>query len=154
MVLVALVVVVIAGALLYQFVLSGDEADDSSSDSVSSSSNDVPKVQIGPRNSQRRADLNNLHNELEVFNADNGYYPSGSDVGYELSSSTLPNLPSDIFVDPDGTTIQVNSDPRDANDFGYHYLPSECDGGECMSYILGAQLEGEDGDLYLKESLN
>ena len=95
------------------------------------------------RDTERKTDINAIHSQLEVFYAQNGYYPTTNTFNSE-ADALLRGLDNDVFVDPDGKRINTSGD--------YSYVAHDCDGSQCRGYDLTADMEAE--DRYLKTSLN
>jgi general secretion pathway protein G len=77
------------------------------------------------RNSRRKADLENLRSALELYRADNDYYPAD-----------LSTLESDNYL------TKLLDDPKSGRD--YAYCPTET-APDFSGYSLYASLEGETG---------
>jgi len=106
---------------------------------------------------ERKSDIRILSNQIEVYYAENGYYPSLAnlnDAGWV--SQNMPGTFDDIFIDPgspDTITWELTELPT-ADTYSYAAKNS---GGEmcydyCYSYELTAILEN--GELYVKQNLN
>jgi hypothetical protein len=128
--------------LLNDLGLSDLTADTGSPGSTQSSSKDA----------QRKTDINALETELEVYYTDQGSYPTLA----QLNSASwrkinMPSFDDTILKDPAGTQASLVSSPK-AKVFAYQPTPANCNGSNCMSYILTATLD--DGTIYKKQSLS
>lgn len=84
------------------------------------------------RDSERKTAINAMHYSLEeVFYRENGYYPT------TIDSEILPSVDPALFIDPDDNAINTAGST-------YHYEGTACEGNECQSYRLSAELERED----------
>ena len=117
-------------------------------------------VQARARDTERRTDINAIHTQVEVwYNDNNSVYPANAAA---LTVANLPGIDAEALLDPNNAAVG-------AGDYTYTAAPAGCDngvGGDCTSYQLWAQLEGdEDGDgvdgevgvaqdAYVKNSLN
>lgn len=94
------------------------------------------------RDTERRTDVNSLATYLEVYYADNGYYPQDINVDEFIALG----LAEDALIDPDGNNLNSS--------VGYKYQAAQCNSAkECERYVLSVKLEA-DGELYEKQSLN
>lgn len=134
-------------------------------------------VQARARDTERRADLNALSTQLEVYFTDNGGYPDGDVI--PLDGTTLPGIDPEVLIDPNnlasldaastdpmhanvaqvGTATALSTDGSDATATGanggaYNYEGVNCgSNNQCESFQLWTYLE--DGDeLYEETALN
>lgn len=109
--------------------------------------NTFGNIQARARDTERKTDVNGIHSQLEVYHADNGYYPILSDV----TASNLSGLDAEALIDPSGVNVTAGSGD-------YVYAPTVSGGGACttaglcVSYTLTATMEQESN--YVKNSLN
>ena len=112
-------------------------------------------IQQKARDTERKTDINALHGQLEAYQAQNGKYPTLTEVNTPaFRAANMKGLDPAALQDPkgDAQTLEAASD---ANDYGYAATPANCDnaaGGDCLQYTLTATLE--DGTTYTKQSLN
>ena len=92
------------------------------------------------RDSQRKTAINAMYYNLEKF-----YYPTHNYYPDHINSGVLTAMDPDLFNDPTGTKLGDSG----AN---YHYLPTNCQDGQCKSYSLRSTMEKE-GD-YVKTSVH
>ncbi len=125
-------------------------------------------IQQKGRDTERQTDIKALHGQLEAYNAQNGRYPTASDIGTTSAnnvtfiSTNMKGLDKEALRDPKGASGDfslLNSTPgAGANKYGYVPAPSGCDnnGTDCTSYTLTAALEGkiDNSSTYSKTSLN
>lgn len=97
-------------------------------------------VQARARDSQRQADISQVKQSLELYYANEGYYPDTIDLaeleGIEDAAVVAPDLDeANSFIYTGNTT--------DADD--YSYVPAGCNAsGECTSYVLAWYSEQDD----------
>lgn len=101
----------------------------------------VSGTQSKAKDTERKSDINAIFTQLEVFYANNAYYPE------RITLTTLAGLDEEALDDPNGVTI--NTPGSD-----YSYSPEECveNNGKCTGFTVEAKLQ--DGTSYKKESLN
>jgi len=100
------------------------------------------------RDTERAADIDTLHDRLEEYYTDKGAYPS------TLSTTIFPGLAAETLVDPDGTSIVINSPAASQaaaqattnptggpNDYTYTPYPTGCGLTNCRGYILKSFIE-------------
>lgn len=112
--------------------------------------NQKSHIEAASRDSQRKANINTIYHNLEKI-----YYTEHKSYPKTVDERTLPALPDDTFIDPDGLKINTS----ESSNFGlsttyssYHYDPTNCQGNECEGYTLRASLENEAD--YTKKSLH
>lgn len=112
-------------------------------------------IQQKARDTERKTDVNALHGQLEAYQAQNGKYPTLTNVNDATFRSTnMKGLDAEALKDPKGSAQTLVATPA-ANNYAYAVAPATCDnaaGGDCTSYTLTATLEG--GGTYAKTSLN
>lgn len=112
-------------------------------------------IQQKARDTERKTDVNALHGQLEAYQAQNGKYPTLTNVNDATWRSTnMKGLDAAALQDPKGTA-QTLAAVAAANVYSYVATPANCDngvGGDCTSYALTATLEG--GGTYVKQALN
>jgi len=108
-------------------------------------------IQAKARDSQRQTDINAVDSHLEAFYAENGYYPTYTDLSTASWVSTnMKGLDAQALVDPSGNGIQTLSATDGVpTNHGYGYFVSGCTANEassstnqCTSFTLNASLEG------------
>jgi len=116
------------------------------------------------RDTTRQNNITEIQSQLEIFYANNNYYPSLDNLNDSTwLSANMKGLDSAIFSDPldtSNTTLEAGSGtPKTAQkgDKKYAYDATGCttdsDGNdECTGYTLSAYLES--GSTYTKKSLN
>ncbi|MBI2588956.1 prepilin-type N-terminal cleavage/methylation domain-containing protein [Candidatus Saccharibacteria bacterium] len=114
-------------------------------------------IQEKARDAERKTDINAIHGQLEVYQAQNVKYPTLTNVNDATWRSTnMKGLDAAALQDPKGTA-QTLANAVAASVYAYVAAPANCDndpavGGDCTSYTLTATLEG--GGTYEKKSLN
>ncbi|HYG84462.1 MAG TPA: prepilin-type N-terminal cleavage/methylation domain-containing protein [Verrucomicrobiae bacterium] len=94
-------------------------------------------IQASARDTERRTDIRQLAQQLEVYHSDNGFYPLFS----QLSSSSwrAANMPSvkDGLVTPPGRATPgiFNVTSPTISQYGY-YTVNSCVNGQCAKYRL------------------
>ncbi len=118
-------------------------------------------VQQKARNTERQTDVKALASHLEVYNAQNGYYPTSGQLTATDGSvvtfvqANLKGLDVQSLRDPKGTTLYLNAGNASSQQYGYVPSPSGCDntsGNECSSFVLTYLPEG--GTLQTVNSLS
>lgn len=89
------------------------------------------------RDTKRKSDMEQIRSALEMYRADNGWYPSTGAPYYTDAS----NLSSDL-VSSYMSAIPV--DPKNASPSVYKYKATNPSGGKYYGYCLSALLESED----------
>jgi len=112
-------------------------------------------IQQKGRNTERVTDIKALHGQVEAYYAQNGRYPTLTNLNDSSWRSTnMKGLDSDALQDPKGTAQTLVAAPA-ANSYAYAATPSGCDngaGGDCTGYTLTATREGD--VVYTKSALN
>lgn len=119
-------------------------------------------IQQKARDTERTTDIKALHSQLEAYQAQNGKYPTLTNMNEATFRSTdMKGLDKEALKDPQNTATdgtEYNLADAIADDvYAYVAAPANCDndpaaGGDCTSYALTATLEG--GGTYAKTSLN
>lgn len=113
-------------------------------------------IQKKARDTERKTDINALHGQLEAYQAQNGKYPTLTNVNdSDFRGLNMKGLDPAALADPNNVASQVLVDTAAANNYSYVATPAGCDndtGGDCTQYTLTATLEG--GGTYVKQSLN
>lgn len=90
------------------------------------------------RDAKRKSDLEQIRSALEMYRADNGYYPSTGSGGWVDASGALGL--SALLVPTYMPVI-----PSDSNSLQfYQYQATSVSGGQYYGYCLSANLEAED----------
>ncbi|MBI2588819.1 hypothetical protein HYW35_01215 [Candidatus Saccharibacteria bacterium] len=111
-------------------------------------------VQSSAKDTERKTDINALYGQLEAYQAQNGLYPTISDVNDTAwRQQNMAGLDSEALRDPDGDNATLSSTPV-AHIYSYQPLPAGCNNNktDCTLYTLTATLD--DGGTYVKQSLN
>jgi general secretion pathway protein G len=120
-------------------------------------------IQQKGRDTERQTDIKALHGQLEAYYAQNGNYPTltnlndRADTGFVRTN--LKGLDEGAFVDPNNKSTDKDlKATATANFYTYVATPTGCDNTatQCSGYTLTADLEGTiDGSgTYSKQSLN
>jgi general secretion pathway protein G len=110
-------------------------------------------IQARARDGQKRSDMRNIAQLLEVFYNDNGYYPPFSpaaNVGISYASwrtTNMPNLKDSLLTPPTASSVSlVNSTTPALDQYGYH------NAGTCTG--TGAATKCTQVRLYWKSSID
>lgn len=99
------------------------------------------------RDTERAADIDTIHAQLEEYYTDKGAYPN------TINTTVLPGLFPDALVDPSGDSItidtpvasqaaaQATANPTGSPDYVYIPYPTGCDSTNCRGYILKSFIE-------------
>ncbi len=126
-------------------------------------------IQQKGRNTERNTDLKAVQGQLEAYYAQNGRYPSNSDLGTNSANNVsfigtnMKGLDKEALRDPKaaaGNFALVNTTTATANQYAYQATDDTngaCDnnptGTDCTKYTLTARPEGS-GDPIVYTSLN
>jgi general secretion pathway protein G len=114
-------------------------------------------IQAKGRNANRQSDINSVQTHLEAYFAQNGHYPSLTDMNNSAwVSSNLKGLDPAALEDPQGSSQTLVSSPA-AKSYSYEVTNDsdtscESDDTTCSKYTLTATLEG--GSTYVKNNLD
>ncbi|HSX36639.1 MAG TPA: prepilin-type N-terminal cleavage/methylation domain-containing protein [Patescibacteria group bacterium] len=114
-------------------------------------------IQAKARNSKRDTDINAVQTQLEAYFAQNGHYPSLTDMNNSSWLSTnMKSLDVGALQDPQGSSGTLVTAPV-AKSYAYAVVNSggtscESDDTTCATYTLTATLEG--GGTYAKSNLD
>lgn len=116
-------------------------------------------IQQRARNTKRQTDINAIASHVEAYYADNGKYPTLTNINDSTwRSSNLKGLDPNALKDPKGTAQTLVSSPA-AN--AYAYQPTDdsgnaCDNSttDCTKYTATATYEGQvnGSSTYVKQS--
>ena len=106
-------------------------------------------IQQRARNTERETDIKAMHNIVEAYYAQNGYYPTLANL-----VAPIQGLDAGALTAPGSGASQI--DAAAATTLKYQYLatPANCDNagnGNCTDYTMTAALEG--GGTYVKGGL-
>lgn len=93
------------------------------------------QIERASRNAERRNDLETIATALEAEYNSTGFYPQLN----TWVEQGLPNTDAEIYVSPDGTTIQEGTAIADNND--YYFQGTSCDDQGCAEFTLSVYLE-------------
>ena len=115
-------------------------------------------IQQKGRDTERQTDIKALHGQLEAYYAQNGRYPTLTNVNdATFRSANMKGLDAEALQDPKGSAQTLVAAAAD-NSYAYTVTPTGCDNTttDCTGYTLTASLEGtiEGSDTYTKTSLN
>lgn len=113
-------------------------------------------IQQKARDSKRETDIDALDSHLEAFYANDGYYPTVTDLqSATWVSANMKGLDPTGLVDPNGGTITGNAPA--SGTYAYSYVTQGCttsqpssSTNECTGFTLTAELES--GGTFAKES--
>ncbi|HSX06415.1 MAG TPA: type II secretion system protein [Candidatus Saccharimonadia bacterium] len=112
-------------------------------------------IQQKARDSQRQTDVNALDSHLEAYYAENGKYPTLTNLTTaSWVTANMKGLDPAALVSPKGATIVGTASSSSQEAYGYVATPTGCDdasNGDCTGFTLTAQLEGS-STLYSKSS--
>ena len=117
-------------------------------------------IKIRERNNTRIADIRQLQQNLEIFYAQSGFYPSLAEMNsLSWTSKNIKQVPTSDLIDPNSkTSIQLFTPLSTKINYGYSVSASngaECNNQSvaCNQYVLTASLEGGSG-IFEEKSLN
>lgn len=111
-------------------------------------------IQQKARDKERQTDIGALHSQIEAYYAQNGSYPSLTDINDStFRSNSMKGLDGEALKDPKGTTQALAGTPSDTQ-YGYAALPANCTSTTCVSYTLTANKEEGTNQTFVKTSLN
>jgi Tfp pilus assembly protein PilE len=117
-------------------------------------------IKIRERNNTRIADVKALQLNLEIFYAQNGFYPSLVEINSpHWTNQNLKQVPQSDLIDPSSkTNTQLFTAQSTKTNFGYSVSSSNgqiCNNKAvaCGQYLLTATLEGGSG-IFQEKSLN
>lgn len=119
-------------------------------------------IQQKARNTERTTDLKTFQSQLEAYNANNGRYPTTTDLSTTSGTNVtwiaanLKGMDKETLRDPKGTDFSLlTSGTGAANKYTYVPAPAGCDNSatDCASYKLFAIPEGG-GTTISYDSLN
>lgn len=118
-------------------------------------------IQAKARDSKRETDIDALDSHLEAFYANNGYYPTITDLVTSGAPNTtwlnanMAGFDPTALTDPKGSIITSNTPA--AGTYAYSYVTQGCTTSspssptnECTSFTLTAELES--GGTFVKQS--
>ncbi|HUB93218.1 MAG TPA: type II secretion system protein [Verrucomicrobiae bacterium] len=118
-------------------------------------------IQQKARDSKRQTDIDALDSHLEAFYANNGYYPTITDLVTSGAANTtwlnsnMSGFDPTALSDPKGSII--TSTAPATGTYVYSYVTQGCtttqpssSSNECTSFVLTAELEG--GGTFVKQS--
>lgn len=111
-------------------------------------------VQKKARDADRKSDANAIYSQVEVYFAQNGKYPTLTEMNSSsFRSANLKGLQDDALTDPKGSGATLVSSPT-ANAYAYSNTPSGCDNSstDCAGFTLTATLEN--GGTFVKNGSN
>lgn len=109
-------------------------------------------IQQKARNTKRQTDINAIDSTVEAYYAQNGYYPTLTNMNDSTFRTTnLKGFDPNALQDPKGST-QTLAAATTASAYGYVATPSGCDNTttQCTAFVVTATLEG--GGTYSKQS--
>lgn len=116
-------------------------------------------IQQKARNTERETDIKAIHGQVEAYYAQNGRYPTLSNLNdSSWRSSNMKGLDPEALKDPKGSAQTLVGSPA-ANSYAYAATPANCDNGangDCTGYTLTATYEGtvNGNTTYSKTALN
>jgi hypothetical protein len=108
--------------------------------------------QAQAKDSEKKSDILAIYSQLEVYNAQNGYYPSLAQVNNPAwRASNMKGLDSSALA-PSGSSSATLATTASSSQYGY--TPSGCNsaGEQCSNFILEALLDT--GGKYTKYGSN
>ena len=113
-------------------------------------------IQSRARDTERATDMSNIKKKLELFHAQNGYYPSSAQVTNATFRQDVLQLPTDTVKPPGATGTISYCWPSAGNTNVYCYvgyraagIPENCtaDGEQCLAYTLSYRAESDPATL-------
>jgi prepilin-type N-terminal cleavage/methylation domain-containing protein len=113
-------------------------------------------IQQKARDSQRSTDINALDSHLEAYYAQNGYYPTLTNLTTaSWLTANMKGLDPESLVSPKGAAILGTASSSTQEAYGYVATPASCDNAatatQCTGFTLTAQLEAS-STVYTKKS--
>lgn len=114
-------------------------------------------VQKKGRDADRKADVQSLASQAEVYFAENSKYPTATEL------AGIQGVTADLLEDPNGaTTLITDADEvpaANSSTYQYAYIltPEGCDNGangDCTDFTLSANLESDATNNFVKEGSN
>lgn len=126
-----------------------------SSNNPGDSTGDNKSLDDRADDTERQADIKTIHGNFESYFAQNGKYPTLSNMNDTtwISANMKGLLDTEALKDPQGSTTKLATKPT-KNQYSYEVLPANCNNTDkdCTSYKLTATLS--DSKTYVKSSLN
>jgi general secretion pathway protein G len=116
-------------------------------------------IQQKGRDTERQTDIKAIYGQVEAYYAQNGYYPSLTQLNTAtFRSDNLKGLDDAALKDPKGSAATLVASPVAAS-YAYEATPASCDNtgaNLCTGYTLTATLEGkiDNQTTYVKKNLN
>ena len=105
-------------------------------------------IQSRGRDAERTSDVSQLHKSLEMFHAENGYYPSVNDMRSAIFRANTLKIPDSIVTPPDVTTTISYCWSDRPGIYCYVGMPApggsfDCGatGEQCVGYTISYRLE-------------
>lgn len=114
-------------------------------------------IQKKARDTERQTDIKAVHGQVEAYYAQNGRYPTLTDINDSTWRTTnMKGLDAEALKDPKGSSATLAASAA-ANTYSYDVQRTgggTCDNStnDCMEYTLTATLEG--GGTFTKDNLN
>ena len=124
------------------------------SQSISSEKDAVDSV---ARDTERQSDIKAIHSQVEAYYAQNGKYPTLSDINdSDWRATNMKSLEENALKDPQGTKAILDPKPS-MNVYAYDVKAADkntCNNAtkDCVQYNLTANLEN--GQTFTKQNLN
>jgi hypothetical protein len=112
------------------------------------------QVQSQAADTERKTDINALQGQIEAYWADNGFYPTLTNINDpNWRAANMKGMDPEALKDPAGTSQKLAASPA-AHVYSYQALPTGCDNVkvQCDDFTLTATLDA--GGTYSKQSLN
>jgi hypothetical protein len=112
------------------------------------------QVQSQAADTERKTDINALQGQIEAYWADNGFYPTLTNINDpNWRATNMKGMDPEALKDPAGTSQKLAASPA-AHVYSYQALPTGCDNVkvQCDDFTLTATLDA--GGTYSKQSLN
>lgn len=117
-------------------------------------------IRIRERNNTRISDIKTIQQNLEIFYARSGFYPSLDEMNTpSWTNANVKQIPKSDLIDPSSKVkTQLFTTKSTKTNFGYNVSSTtgaSCDNKTvaCSQYILSATLEGGSG-IFTEKSLN
>jgi len=108
------------------------------------------------RDTTRQNNITEIQSQLEIFYANNNYYPSLTNLNTASWLETnMKGVDPAIFSDPldtSNTTLEDGTAAKGDKKYAYDCVVDTTDNTKCSGYTLSAYLES--GSVYSKKSLN
>lgn len=121
-------------------------------DDSAASSTSLGGIQAKSKDTERQTDLKALQGQLEAYYAQNGEYPTTTQINDpRFIAENMKGLDIEATRDPDGSKYEFTNRATKGQ-YGYYAIGCLSTGGGCTAYTLTATMS--DGEMFTLQSLN